>query len=95
MDVAWFRDLIICISGAVLAVVLIFTAVLMYLLYRKTKSVLDSIKIASKNIQDINSILRDEIAKPLIGVAAFIQSIRQGIKTISKFFRKQGGRRHG
>ena len=95
MDVAWFRDLIICISGAVLAVVLIFTAVLMYLLYRKTKSVLDSIKIASKNIQDITSILRDEIAKPVIGVAAFIQGIRQGIKTISKFFRKQGGGRHG
>lgn len=88
MDVAWFRDLIICISGAVLAVVLIFTAVLMYLLYRKTKSVLDLIKTASKNIQVITSIVRDEVAKPIIGMAVFIQGIRQGINTISKFFRK-------
>jgi len=88
MGVAWFRDLIICISGAVLAVVLIFTAVLMYLLYRKTKSVLDLIKTASKNIQVITSIVRDEVAKPIIGMAVFIQGIRQGINTISKFFRK-------
>lgn len=88
MDVVWFRDLIICISGAVLAVVLIFTAVLIYLLYRKTNSVLDLIKTASKNIQQITSILRDEVAKPIIGVAVFIQGIRQGINTISKFFRK-------
>ncbi len=88
MDVVWFRDLIICISGAVLAVVLIFTAVLMYLLYRKTNSVLDLIKTASKNIQVITSIVRDEVAKPIIGMAVFIQGIRQGINTISKFFRK-------
>lgn len=88
MDVVWFRDLIICISGAVLAVVLIFTAVLIYLLYRKTNSVLDLIKTASKNIQVITSIVRDEVAKPIIGVAVFIQGIRQGINTISKFFRK-------
>lgn len=88
MDVVWFRDLIICISGAVLAVVLIFTAVLIYLLYRKTNSVLDLIKTASKNIQEITSVLRDGVAKPIIGVAVFIQGIRQGINTISKFFRK-------
>jgi len=88
MDVVWFRDLIICISGAVLAVVLIFTAVLMYLLYRKTKSVLDLIKTASKNIQVITSIVRDEVANPIIGMAVFIQGIRQGINTISMFFRK-------
>lgn len=88
MDVVWFRDLIICISGAVLAVVLIFTAVLIYLLYRKTNSVLDLIKTASKNIQVITSIVRDEVAKPIIGMAVFIQGIRQGINTISKFFRK-------
>lgn len=88
MGVAWFRDLIICISGTVVVVVLIFTAVLMYLLYRKTKPVLDSIKTASKNIQEITSIVRDEVAKPIIGMAVFIQGIRQGINTISKFFRK-------
>jgi len=45
MDMAWFRDLSIIIMGLVTTVVLIFTAVLVYRLYRITKSTLLLIEI--------------------------------------------------
>jgi hypothetical protein len=41
MDIAWFRDLVICISGLVVTLVVIFIAVLAYLLYNKARSVMD------------------------------------------------------
>ena len=91
MGIDWFRDLIICISGLVAAGVLIFIAVLLYSLYRKTSSILDSIQATSTTIQRVSSYIRDEVVKPVIEVVAFVQGMRQGIDTISKFFKKEEG----
>lgn len=95
MSIDWFRDLVISISGLVLIGVLIFIAVLSYLLYRRTRSILDSIKIVSRNIQGISSYVTDEVAKPLIKAVAFVQGIRQGINAISKLFKKKEGGGNG
>jgi len=93
MSIDWFRDLVISISGLVLIGVLIFIAVLAYSLYRRTRSILDSIKNTSRTIQGISSYVGGEVAKPLIQVVALIQGIRQGIDAISRLFkRKEGGR---
>jgi hypothetical protein len=43
MDIGWFRDLVICIWGLVSTLLLVFVGILSYLLYRRTKYVLDSI----------------------------------------------------
>ena len=91
MDIDWFRDLIICIFGLVAAGVLIFIAVLLFLLYRRVRVILDSVKATSRTIQGISSYVGDEVVKPVIEVAALIQGIRQGIDTISKFFKKKEG----
>jgi len=91
MSIDWFRDLIICIFGIVAAGVLIFLAVLLYLLYRRTRSILDSVKATSTTIQGITSYVGEEVVKPVVQVASMIQGIRQGIDTISKFFKKQEG----
>lgn len=91
MGIEWFRDLAISISGLVLIVVLIFIAVLAYLLYRRAKSILDSMKSVSRDVQGISSFVTDEVAKPLIQVVAFVQGIRQGIDAIKKLFKKKGG----
>ncbi len=88
MGIDWFRDLIICIFGIVAAGVLIFLAVLSYSLYRRVKSILDSTRAAASNIQDISSYMGEEIIKPLIQIVAVIQGIRQGIDSVSKFFKK-------
>ena len=91
MGIDWYRDLIICITGLVTAGVLIFLAVLLYSLYRRTRSTLDSIKTTSRTVQGISSYVGDEVVKPVIQVVAVIQGIRQGIDTISKFFEKRKG----
>jgi len=88
MGIEWFRDLIICILGLVATGVLIFIAVLLYSFYHRTKSILDSIETISRTIQGITSYVGGEVAKPLIQVVAIIQGIRQGIDTMSKFFKK-------
>ena len=95
MGIDWFRDLIICILGLVATGVLIFIAVLLYSFYHRTRSILDSIETISRTIQGITSYVGSEVAKPLIQVVALIQGIRQGIDTVSKFFKKQEGGKDG
>lgn len=92
MSLDWFRDLVICILGLVTAGVLIFIAVLLYSLYRRTRFILDSVKAIVRTIQVISSYV-EEVAKPVIQAVALIRGVRQGIDAISKFFEKR--RREG
>jgi len=89
MSLDWLRDLAICILGLVAAGVLIFIAVLLYALYRRTRFILDSVKTTVRTIQVMSSYVEEEVVKPVIQIVAFIQGIRQGIDTISKFFEKK------
>ncbi len=95
MGIEWFRDLAISLSGLILIGVLIFIAVLAYLLYRRVSSILDSMKIVSRNVQGISSFVTDEVAKPLIQVVAFVQGIRQGIDAVGKLFKRKKGEGDG
>ncbi len=88
MSIDWFRDLIICIFGLVATGVLIFFAVLLYSIYRRTRSILDLVKATAANIQGISSYVGEGVVKPAIQVVTLIQGIRQGIDAISKFFKK-------
>lgn len=89
MSLDWLRDLVICILGIVAAGVLIFIAVLLYSLYRRTRFILDSVKITVRTIQGISSYVQEEVVKPVVQIVAFIRGILQGIDTISKFFEKK------
>src|SRR4030042_150861 len=89
MDIAWFRDLVICISGLVVTVVVIFIAVLVYLLYNKARSLMDSIKATSATINEISSAVRDEIVKPVLQWVTLIKGVFQGIDLVSRFFSKE------
>jgi len=98
MSIEWLRDVIICFSGLVVTGVLIVIAVVVYSFYRRVKAVLDSVEAASTNIkttsatvQGIASCVGDEVVKPVAQVVAVIQGVRQGIDTISKLFKKEGG----
>jgi len=48
MGIEWYRDLAICVAGAVAAVLFIVVAVLLLSLRRKIAAVLDSIQTASE-----------------------------------------------
>ncbi len=88
MGIEWFRDLSIAILGFVTTAVLIFTAVLVYRLYRTIRSTLLLVKAASKIVYDTTTLLQ-EIIKPLLPILALIQSIRGGFQGISKMFNKE------
>jgi hypothetical protein len=88
MDIGWFRDLVICIWGLVMTGVVIFIAVLAYLLYSKIKPVIDSMKTTSATLQEITSTVKDEVVKPVVSFVTLIRGIVQGIELVSKFFRK-------
>ena len=88
MGIEWFRDLSIAILGFVTTAVLIFTAILVYRLYRTIKSVLQLVKAASKIAYDTVALVQEAI-KPLLPILALIQGIRGGFKGISKMFKKE------
>jgi len=93
MNIEWFRDLVICILGIVSAVTLIIISVVLFRLYRKINSVLNSLKTTSATIQGLSSYIGDEVVKPITQLVAVIQGIRQGVETVSKFFKKgEGGK---
>ncbi|MCX6008767.1 MAG: hypothetical protein NTW48_01785 [Chloroflexi bacterium] len=95
MDIGWFRDLVICISGLVITVVVILVAVLAYLLYKRTRSVLNSIEATSETIHGISSAVKDEIVSPIVQLVALVRGVLQGIDLVSRFFKKEeqeGGR---
>ncbi|MCJ7516072.1 MAG: hypothetical protein MUO89_08960 [Dehalococcoidia bacterium] len=89
MDIGWFRDLVICISGLVITFVVIFIAVLAYLLYSKVRPVLDSVKATSATLNEITSTVKDEVVKPVVSFVTLIRGIVQGIELASRLFKKE------
>ena len=90
MGIEWLRDLVIFIAGIVLIGVSIFISVLLFLLYRRTKSLLNSTEYASKTFKGVSSYLGDEASKSMVQIAAFVQGICQGIDVFSKLFKRKG-----
>ncbi len=77
----------ITILGFITTAVLIFTAVLVYRLYRTITSTLLLVKAASKIAYDTVTMVQEGI-KPLLTILAVIQGISGGFKGISKMFKK-------
>lgn len=95
MDIEWFRDLVICISGLVVTCVVIFIAVLAYLLYNRAKSVLNSAEAIATTVREITSMVKDEVVNPVAQFVALIKGIFQGVDMVSRFFKKTEGGRDG
>ena len=73
MSIEWFRDLVVCIFGLGATVVVIFLAVLAFLLYRRLRPILDSVKSTTKTVENFSSCVEAEVARPLAQVAAFAE----------------------
>ena len=92
MSIDWFRDLAICVLGFGATVVIIFIGILAFLLYRKLRPILDSIKAVTKTVENISSTVEEEVSRPLAQLAAFIQGVRQALSLFGRFSRgKEGG----
>lgn len=95
MSIEWFRDLAICILGFGVTIAAIFIGLLAFLLYRKLKPILDSVKATTKTVENISSCVEEEVSRPLAQLAAFVQGIRQAISLFSGFARRKEGERNG
>ena len=89
MSIEWFRDLVVCIFGLGVTVVVIFLAVLAFLLYRRLRPVLDSLKATTRTVENLSSCVEAEVARPLAQVAAFVQGIRQAVNLVSRFTKRK------
>ena len=95
MGIEWFRDLAIVILGFGVTIVAIFIGVLAFMLYRKLRPILDSVKTTTKTVENISSTVAEEVSRPLAQLAAFVQGIRQAISLFSGFSRRKEGGKNG
>jgi hypothetical protein len=93
MGIEWFRDLSITVMGFVTTAVLIFGAILVYRLYRTTKSTMLKIKETSQKACDTVAMVQEGI-KPLLQMTSVINFIIEAFKNFFNRFKKesnQGG----
>jgi len=89
VSIEWFRDLAIVIVGFGVTIVVISVGVLAFMLYRKLRPILDSVKSTAKRIEDISTIVEEEVSRPLAQLAAFVQGVRQAVGLFSGFTRRK------
>jgi hypothetical protein len=90
MEIEVLRDLVIIISGFVVIVVGIFLAVISYSIYSKINNVVKSAKSSAARIEALATLTTEEIGKPVIQAAGFIQGIACVIGKIHKTSKKGG-----
>ena len=95
MSLAELRDLFIIIFSLVGIGATIFLAILLFLVFVKVRSILDSGRETLGNVRDISSVVSDDIVKPLIGIASFAQGLRQAVEVISGVARRKEEKRSG
>ena len=92
MDIGWYRDLAIIILAVVATGVLIVIAVLAFSLYRRMRTILESEKTVAKTVQQFSSYVSEEVVKPVVQIATVVHGIWQGIDSVSRLFKRKGGR---
>jgi hypothetical protein len=89
VSIEWFRDLIIIIWGIASTVVIVFMGVLAFLFYRRIRPALDSLKTTTRTVENITSVVGEQVAGPLAKVAAFVQGVRQAVSLVSQLRNKK------
>ena len=88
MTIGWLRDLVIIIFGLVGAGFLIIIVVMALSLFRRLKVILDSLKVTSANIEEISSVAKEQIVRPIVQVGSIFQSIAKWIEVIGGFLKR-------
>ena len=84
MTIEWLRDLIIIIWGIAGIALTVTLGIMVVMMYRKIRPMLDSVKATTKTVEKITSIVSEEVTGPLSKVAAFVQGIRQATSLINQ-----------
>ena len=94
MTIAWFRDLVISIwgLGSILAVLVVL--VLIVVLFFKVLPIIRSVRKVTRSVENISTVIEEEVAGPLAQVVAFVQGFRKAMDMMGGFRKKKEGK-HG
>jgi hypothetical protein len=88
VTIEWLRDLTIIIYGLVGAIFLVIVGIMAFALFSRLKVILDSLKVTSSNIQEISTVAREQMVRPIMQVGSVFQSITRWIEMISGYSKK-------
>ena len=105
MGIDWYRDLIICIAGALACIlalvaigVIIYFSIIVRSLNKKAKSItglVEEITLQVKGmVSDVRQDVMDvkvEIMSPLVQVMSIVQGVRKGFELVNALFKKEEG----
>ena len=89
MDLAGWRDMVIVIWGLIATVAIIFIAVIVYLFYRRTMTLLESANGVVDQVGEIIDYADKELIRPISQFGTLIQGLIEGISLFSKVFKKK------
>lgn len=90
MELSAWRDIILIIWGLVATVAIVFIAVIMFLFYRRTVSLLESTDLMVARVSDIVDYAEKEMIRPVRQFGTMMQGIIQGVGIFSSIFKKKG-----
>ena len=85
MDIEFVRDLILSVQGVVFIVLMLVITVLVLVLFRKAKKMLDAVDKVTGRVQKASSSVNEEVVKAALQVVTLIQ----GARTIRDAFKKK------
>ena len=88
MTIGWFRDLVIIIYGLFSLAFLTLIGAMVFSLFRRLEVILDSLKVTSANIEEISTVAREQMVRPIMQVGSVFQGITRWIEMISGYFKK-------
>lgn len=85
LDIEFVRDLILSVQGVVFIVLMLVITVLVLVLFRKAKKMLDAVDKVTGRVQKASSSVNEEVVKAALQVVTLIQ----GARTIRDAFKKK------
>ncbi len=78
----------IIIFGLVGVAFLTLIGVMGFSLFRRLEVILDSLKTTSANIEEISTVAREQMVRPMMQVGSVFQGITRWIEMIGSYFKK-------
>ena len=88
MGIEWYRDLVICVAGAVGAVVLIVVAVLLLSLRARIVAALDSIEATCENVRSALASL-EAASNKANSILDSLEAVSTSVQGISSYLREE------
>ena len=89
MDLSSWRDIVLIIWGVVATIAVAFIAIILFLFYRQTISLLKSSDLVVAKVRDIVDYADEELLGPVRQFGTMIQGIARSISFISNIFKKK------